>query len=319
MSEPAPSTRTRVTVLMGGPDAERAVSLDSGGRVAEALATFDDLQVTPRTIDRPDAAELSAMLDEDRAEVVFPVLHGPWGEGGPLQRLLESTGHPFVGADAEAAARAMDKLASKRIAVAAGVPTPPAAEVVPGRPIELPTPFVVKPVDEGSSVGVRFVTDPAGAEDAVTSLHETHARLMAESFVEGRELTVGILDGRTLPIVEIVPATAFYDYEAKYERDDTRYEIAPTLPEGIAESLARHSLEIHRAMGIRHLSRVDWLLGEDDDGTPRPWFLEVNTMPGMTSHSLVPMAAAAIGMGFAALCRSLVEVAIADQRGPAAV
>ncbi len=309
---------TTVTVLMGGPDAEHDVSLQSGGRVAEALATFDDLVVRTHTIardDRPDRDTLAAMLEKDACDVVFPVLHGPWGEGGPLQTLLESIGRPFVGCGAEAASLAMDKLASKRAAAIAGLPTPDAVEIVDGRAIPLDPPFVVKPVDEGSSVGVRFVHDAAEADEAVAELRPRHRRLMAESFVRGRELTVGILGDRSLPVIEIVPTTPFYDYEAKYLRDDTRYVVDPPLPEGVAESLSRLSLALHTAIGARHLSRVDWLLeaspkasseAPSETTTPRFWFLEVNTMPGMTSHSLVPMAAAAIGIEFPMLCRSLV-------------
>lgn len=301
---------TTITVLMGGPDAEHEVSVQSGSRVAEALAGFDDFAVRSRIIprtDRPDRDALAAMLDEDACDAVFPVLHGPWGEGGPLQRMLESIGRPFVGCGADAAAIAMDKLTSKRTAAIAGLPTPDAVEVVAGRPIPLDPPFVVKPVDEGSSVGVRFVHDAAEAETAVAELRPRHRRLMAESFVPGRELTVGILGDRALPVIEIVPTTSFYDYEAKYLRDDTRYVVDPSLPEGVAASISRMSLDLHRAIGARHLSRVDWLLETSaDDASSRAWFLEVNTMPGMTSHSLVPMAAAAIGIDFPTLCRTLV-------------
>ncbi len=301
--------RTTVTVLMGGPDAEHDVSLQSGSRVAEALAGFDDLAVHSRVLPRttpPDRDALAAMLDEDACDVVFPVLHGPWGEGGPLQRMLESIGRPFVGCGAKAAAIAMDKLASKRAAAIAGLPTPDAVEVIDGRAIPLDTPFVIKPVDEGSSVGVRFVHESPDADAAIAELRPRHRRLMAESFVRGRELTVGILGDRALPVIEIVPTTAFYDYDAKYLRDDTRYVVDPPLPEGVAAQIARWSLDLHHAIDARHVSRVDWLLETSDDGSPsRCWFLEVNTMPGMTSHSLVPMAAAAVGIDFPSLCRSL--------------
>jgi D-alanine-D-alanine ligase len=302
--------KTTVTVLMGGPDAEHDVSLQSGSRVAEALAGFDDLVVRTRVLPRtmpPDRDALAAMFDEDECDVVFPVLHGPWGEGGPLQRMLESIGRPFVGCGAEAAAIAMDKLASKRTAAIAGLPTPDAVEVIDGRPIPLDTPFVIKPVDEGSSVGVRFVHEPADADAAIAELRPSHRRLMAESFVRGRELTLGILGDRALPIIEIVPTTTFYDYDAKYLRDDTRYVVNPPLPDGVAEQIARWSLDLHHAIDARQVSRVDWLLETPEDGSPpQAWFLEVNTMPGMTSHSLVPKAAAAIGIDFASLCRSLV-------------
>ncbi|MAD78375.1 MAG: D-alanine--D-alanine ligase [Planctomycetaceae bacterium] len=303
-----PAGRT-ITVLMGGPDAEREVSLLSGDRVATALETFDDLQVVRRTIDAPDLDALRDLLTADVADVVFPVLHGPWGEGGPLQELLARIGIPFVGCDADAAALAMDKMRTKEKVRGLGIPTPPSSHVGIDGTIDLKTPFVVKPIDEGSSVGVRVITDENQASTVVSELRASHRRLMAESFVEGRELTIGIVGEEALPVIEILPSNGVYDYDAKYLRNDTRYEVSPPLPVGIETMLADWSQRIHRGIGGRDLSRIDWLLDTEPDGTPRPWFLEVNTMPGMTDHSLVPMAAAASGTSMPVLCRNLAAAA----------
>lgn len=308
-----------VAVLMGGPDAEHQVSLDSGGRVAEALGTFDDLVVVPQVIQAPDAATLARLLDEIGCDVVFPVLHGPWGEGGPLQSMLEADGRRFVGSRSEAATIAMDKLRAKALAERIDLPTPEACEVPRTGTIEMTTPCVVKPVTDGSSIGVRFVERPDEFEPVTRELFRVHDRLMAERFVRGRELTVGIVGDRTLPIVEIVPGTAFYDYEAKYLRHDTRYVVDPDLPDGIEAFIVEGSRRLADRLGLRHLGRIDWLLEiPEGDAAPRPWFLEVNTMPGMTSHSLVPMAAAAAGLSFEELCRSFVDAAMAEvvDQGP---
>lgn len=298
-----------VTVLMGGPDAEREVSLSSGGRVAAALSTFDDLQVATRIIDAPGVRELGGMFDEDETDVVFPMLHGAWGEGGTLQSHLETLGIPFVGSRRATAELAMDKLRSKAIVEGLDIPTPPSMLVVPGRGIDLPLPIVLKPVSDGSSVGVRAVSTPEELGPARRELESRHDRIMAEGFVSGRELTVAVAAGEILPPIEIIPASGFYDYEAKYIRDDTRYVVSPDLPPGVGNELADWSLKILETFEVRDFGRVDWLLPRDPAGPCHPSFLEVNTIPGMTDHSLVPMAAASIGLPMPALCRRLAEIA----------
>lgn len=300
---------TTITVLMGGPDAEREVSLSSGGRVAAALATFEDLTVVPRIVDAPAAAELAGLFTEDGTDVVFPVLHGAWGEGGTLQMALERLAVPFVGSGRAAAELAMDKMRSKAIVTGLDIPTPPAMRVEPGCSIDLPLPIVLKPVADGSSVGVRFVSTPGELEPARRELEAGHDRIMAEGFVSGRELTVATVAGEVLPPIEIIPADGFYDYEAKYVRDDTRYVVSPDLPPGVGDELAAWSRRILETFGVRDFGRVDWLLPDDPAGASHPSFLEVNTIPGMTDHSLVPMAAASIGLSMPALCRRLVETA----------
>lgn len=297
--------RARVAVLMGGPDAEHEVSLASGTRVADALEALGRHEVSRHVVLRPDAATLRSLA----ADVVFPVLHGAFGEGGPLQDALEAAGLPYVGSEPAAARLGMDKVASKRIARACGVPTPEWIDPCLEPPGRLEPPVVVKPVDEGSSVGVRLCTTPAEVEEAVRA--SSDRRLMVERLVAGRELTVGLVCGEVLPIVEILPATGFYDYEAKYRRDDTRYHVEPPLDPEHAEACRRHARGIWQALGCRDLARVDFML--DADG---PWFLEVNTMPGMTDHSLLPMAAERAGLPMPELCGVLVGAALA--RGEAA-
>ncbi|MBM4109485.1 MAG: D-alanine--D-alanine ligase [Phycisphaerae bacterium] len=313
MALPDPLT---VLVLAGGPDAEREVSLQSARGVAEALARLPRFRVEHRVIGRPALADLGALP----GDVVFPALHGQWGEGGPLQDLLEADGRPYVGCRPPAARAAIDKIRTKLIAAGEGIPTPDCSLLHPSDPAcPLDPPVVLKPVHEGSTIGVHLVLDPAqwgpARDAAVDDIRHNPGRVyMVERYVAGRELTAGLLaperpDATHLPLIEIRPASGFYDYEAKYARDDTVYDTAPVLPEGVAASIADHSRRLCRALGVRHLARVDFRL--DPEG--RPWLLETNTMPGFTGHSLVPMAAAKAGIDFPSLCARLVDLAWEDR------
>jgi len=308
----------KVLVLKGGPDAEREVSLKSGAMVAQALRQAG-LAVNETAIDRPDGAAIAAM----EGDVVFPVLHGPWGEGGPLQDLLEADGRPYVGSRPRAARLAMDKLATKTIARRIGVPTPPSRELRRGDPCDLAPPLVLKPIDDGSTVDVVICRTESQIRDGLASLLDRPSnpreRIMAERFVQGREITVGWALDRALPVIEIVPAEGFYDYDAKYLRDDTEYVLDPHRPESwrstrsrrtplaapIIEQATAHALRLCEAIGTRDVARVDFMV--DEHG---PWLLEINTMPGFTDHSLVPKAAAHAGMAFPDFCRSIVERAM---------
>ncbi|UCD75605.1 MAG: D-alanine--D-alanine ligase [Phycisphaerales bacterium] len=311
--------RPTVLVLKGGPDAEREVSLLSGSAVADALRETGRFNVHDRTIDRPAIDDLRATVDSitaadaDCPPVIFPVLHGHWGEGGPLQELLEQLGLPYVGSRPGPAARAMDKLLTKMLIGAESIPTPPARQLMPEDECDLDPPLVLKPVDDGSSVDMRICHTSDQVAQGRRELHSKRGRLMAERYIRGRELTVGILSGRALPLIEIVPASdaVFYDYAAKYERDDTRYLIDPDVPAGIGEKCSAWAVAVFNRLGCRDLARVDFML--DEAG---PWFLEINTMPGFTGHSLVPMAAGHIGMDMPALCTHLVEAALARTAPP---
>ena len=299
--------RSAVLVLMGGPDAEREVSLLSGAAVAQALRDCGRFDVIEQVVDEPSAEDLAAL----GGDVVFPVLHGPWGEGGPLQELLETVGGPYVGSRPPAAALAMDKLATKHIVSAAGVRTPCAQRLEAGDDCDLAPPLVLKPIDDGSSVDLHLCRSDADVVSARSRLHPARGAVLAESYVTGREITVGIVGNQPLPLIEIIPSAAveFYDYEAKYLRDDTRCEVDPTLPGDLGEQCMHAAVAAFNRVGCRDLARVDFILS--DDG---PWFLEINTMPGFTTHSLVPMAAATLGLDMPALCGLLADAALDRSR-----
>ncbi|MEM1446313.1 MAG: D-alanine--D-alanine ligase [Planctomycetota bacterium] len=301
-----------ILVLRGGPDREREVSLKSGAAVAAALERAGH-RVTTGDLKPDDTTMLDRFVDHldkwKRPGVVFPVLHGKWGEGGGAQALLEDRGVPYVGCRPSAAELCMDKAATKRVLEQNDIPTPPSETCMQssGGPT-LDPPLVLKPVDDGSSIDLVICHDPAQRDQAWEELSPRNPLLLAERFIQGKELTVGWVDGLgLLPPIWIQPATAFYDYQAKYTRDDTVYAFDLGEPPDVIERLldaARRSVE---ALGTRHLCRVDVML--EDDGTP--WVLEVNTMPGFTDHSLLPKAAAQAGTDMAKLCDHLVRAALA--------
>lgn len=299
-----------VLVLGGGPDAERPVSLESARNVAQALRDAGRWQVVEETIDRIGLAQLRSL----RGDVVFPVLHGSFGEGGPLQDLLEADGRPYVGCRPHAARLAMDKMATKLAAARVGIPTAPSCVLnIKDDACPLPLPVVVKPVHDGSSVGLHICRDHSVWERARAAVRDDvrsqpGRAYMIERYIAGMELTVGLLSGEPLSIIHIAPAGGVYDYEAKYNRDDTRYNLDPNLPAGMDAALKAHAVRLAETIGVRHIARVDFIL----DGSGNPWLLEINTMPGCTSHSLVPMAARHRGIEMPDLCSRLVEMALAD-------
>ena len=300
----------KVLVLGGGPDAEREVSLNSAAGVAEALRNSGRWEVIAKTIDRITLSELKALP----GDVIFPVLHGAFGEGGPMQDLMEQDGRPYVGCRPAAARLAMDKMASKLAAARAGIPTAEACVLnVKDDACPLPLPVVVKPVHDGSSVGLHIVKcDKCWATAKPTVRDDVRAKpgraYMAERFIAGKELTVGMLDGKPLPIIHIAPADGPYDYEAKYTRNDTQYNIDPGLPAGVSDNVKGYAKKLFDMIGARHVSRVDFLL----EPSGQSWLLEINTMPGFTSHSLVPKAAKHTGIEMPELCARLAEMAARD-------
>lgn len=299
--------RTHVAVLAGGPDAEREVSLMSGREIAAALNADGRFAARLEVIDRLTSADLAAI----EGEVIFPALHGPWGEGGPLQQLLETDGRPFVGCGSVAARIAMDKMLTKEVSQRIGVATPEACVLISASdPCTVEPPLVLKPIDDGSSVDVYICRTAHEVAGGRAKLHPRRSRFMAEAFIPGRELTVGVVGDRVGSLIEIMPTVEFYDYEAKYTRDDTRYTVNPDLPEKHATRIKDDALRLYRAIGCRDLARIDFRYDEvSDPGLARWWMLEVNTMPGFTSHSLVPMGEAAGGVPMPELCARLVEMA----------
>lgn len=328
---------TKIAVLIGGPGSEREISLKTGEAVASALrkagADVTEVDVCGEEVDLPDGTELA-----------FIAIHGTFGEDGTLQRMLDERGMPYTGAGAEESRMAFDKLLSKNRFIGEGVPTPRSIEVpadhLPEAEIEfdyiegeggkveerarlrfpaLPEeplfhlPIVVKPPCEGSSVGVHIVRGSTELEEAFADAGKYGAVLMVEDFVQGKELTVGVLGDQTFPIVEISPEDGFYDINNKYpwleSKGKTNYYCPADLPDEVTAAVQKAAMDAHKALGVQVYSRVDVLLDEDN----RPWVLEVNTIPGMTESSLLPKAAAAAGIDFPELCSRIAELSLIER------
>ncbi|TVQ64122.1 MAG: D-alanine--D-alanine ligase [Phycisphaerales bacterium] len=306
----------RVLVLSGGPDAEREVSLRGGAAVAQALRDANEFEVREETL-APEFAQrplddMAGALRAIPADVVWPLLHGPFGEGGPLQDVLERDGRPYVGSRPRAARRAMDKMATKLVAARLGIATGEACAFNPrDHACPLALPVVLKPVFEGSTIGLHVCKDEGAWRHAREESSGAGRPCMVESFLPGREITVGLLQREgawsALPIIEIAAQDGLYDYEAKYVRNDTRYIVDPPLPPGAADAARDASLRLAQALGVRHVARADFIVPEA--GGP-PSLLEINTMPGFTDHSLVPMAARAAGLEMSVLCAAIVRAAL---------
>jgi len=296
-----------ITVLMGGPSSEREVSLLSGAAIADGLARRGH-KVTRSDISPGD---LSA-LDRPGIDVVFIALHGQFGESGDVQRLCEQRGLRYIGSPPEASELAMDKWRSKAVFQSAGVHTPDGCLVTRlngnGRELDsLGLPVVLKPVDGGSSVDVTIAYSAAQRDTAAADLLGKYGQFLAERFIKGRELTVSLLGDQPLPIIEIVPDGAFYDYRAKYSDDAaTQYLFDHGLPDETVVALQAQALAAHRALGCRDLSRVDFILDDTGGG----YVLEINTIPGFTSHSLLPKAAARVGVTFDELVDRIANMAM---------
>jgi D-alanine-D-alanine ligase len=293
----------KIAVLMGGLSAEREVSLDTGAGVLAALRERGHDAVG---IDWAPGTSLPRLLDDAGVGVVWNALHGTYGEDGAVQGLCACMAIRCTGSGILASALAMDKVASKRIFESLGVPTP-AWRVLDraGDADELALPLVVKPGNEGSSVGVTIVEDRGQLDEAVALARRYHGPVLAEAYVPGTEVFVGILDGEVLGSVEVRPATKFYDYDAKYKRTDTRYLLPPELADDVMARVHAIALAAARALGCSGHARSDLRI------TPagEPFVLEVNTLPGMTKTSLMPKIAARAGISYAALCERILASA----------
>ena len=288
--------RQRIGVVMGGPSAEREVSLNSGRGVLAALAArgHDAVAIDWKRRDE----DLVGRLRQAGVEVAWIALHGTFGEDGCVQGLLECAAIPYTGSGVLASAIAMDKVATRRVFDQEGIESPRwrrhhgAADVA-----RVGFPMVVKPSAEGSSVGVSIVKGEAELPAALDKAEKGHGVVLLEEYVKGREINVGVLDGEALGDVEIRPATEFYDYEAKYVRDDTQYLVPAPISDDERRRLHDLALRAHQALGCAGATRVDLILGHDG----RAVCLEINTLPGMTDHSLLPKIAAHRGMDYATL------------------
>ena len=306
----------RVAVLMGGSSSEREVSLDSGRNVLEALRS--------RGIDAHAVDGIPALVDalvHGQFDRVFNILHGNkgGGEDGVLQGLLDAFEVPYTGCGVLASALTMDKIRTKQVWLSAGLPTPKFLRLSPGSDVraaalQLGLPVFVKPSSEGSSVGVARVVDEAAIDDAIRVAQEYGGEMLMEQMVVGDELTVGILGEIALPSIRIVPKGEWYDYNAKYIADDTQY-LCPGL-DGVQEDEIRAlALAAFHAAGCTGWGRVDVMR---DRASGALTLLEVNTAPGMTSHSLVPKAARALGLEFDELCWRILEQSLREKSGESA-
>ena len=302
----------KVAVMMGGRSAERAVSLKSGSMVLAALKKKD---VDAHAFD-PKERGLEALI-KDRFDRVFIVLHGRYGEDGTIQGALELVGIPYTGSGVMGSALAMDKWRSKLVWQGSGVPTPHCELLtresdLQGVATRLGLPLMVKPANEGSSIGMTKVKSARDLTEAYALAANYDRVVIAEAFVDGVELTVGVLGDTALPLIKLETPREFYDYEAKYSATDTRYIIPSGLPPDAERIIQDEALRAFRILGCSGWGRVDLML----DRTGKPYFLEVNTSPGMTDHSLVPMAARHVGLSFEDLCVRILELArFAEQGG----
>jgi D-alanine-D-alanine ligase len=297
-----------VTVLLGGPSSEREISIKSGKAVAETLEQVGH-EVVRADISPTD---LTA-FDREKLGVIFPALHGAFGEDGGVQEIMEGRGIRYCGSGPQASRLAMEKMFSKWRFLQAGLPVPDGGLIdrdssseVRERLIErLGLPLVAKPVDQGSSLEVHIAHDQEARSRVIDRLLDEYGRCLLERFIPGREITVGILGEEALPVVEIVTPDGLFDFQSKYESQATEYLLEVDMPTETYKHLQWIGLQAHKVLGCRDFSRVDMRL----DPAGRPAVLEVNTIPGFTSRSLLPMAAAKAGIDFPHLCDRLVRMA----------
>ena len=304
----------KIAVVMGGPSAEREVSLNTGKAIVGALQE-KGYNVTGIDLDPP---RLAQQLQQENVQVVFNAIHGKFGEDGLMQGMLEMLGIPYTGSGVLASAMAMDKAVSKRLFQAAGIPTPRSvvysladrkkdllAEIL----ADFNLPVVIKAATQGSTIGVVIVEQEGGVIPAVEEAFRYSDHIVVEEFIKGRELTVAVLGSdapQVLPVIEIAPHSGFYDYHSKYTKGATEYIVPAQLTPAVTAAVQQSALAVFRLLGCKGIGRVDVMLDEKQ----RHYVLEINTIPGMTATSLVPKAAAAQGISFGELCERILLTAI---------
>ncbi len=301
-----------IGVLMGGPSSEREISLRSGQAVLEALQK-NGCQVTRFDITSAQPEEIQGLLKKNRIDVAFIALHGAFGEDGTVQLILEQEGIPYTGSGVAASQIAIDKILTQSCLKGKGIPVPQFIigdkhdKISPDNILKDlgGLPVVVKPPTEGSSIGITVVREKEDLTKAMEEAFRFGPRILIEQFIKGRELTVGILRDDPLPVIEIRSKHEFFDFTAKYGAGLTDYLIPAPLPENIKELIQQTAIAAYNAIGCRDFSRVDIMLAEDQ----KPYVLEINTIPGFTSTSLLPKAAKEAGYNFTELCLKLIELA----------
>jgi D-alanine-D-alanine ligase len=316
---------SRVAVLKGGSSLERQVSLRSGARVQDALERLGH-EVIPIDVG-PDLVE---RLQADSPDAAFLALHGPGGEDGTVQELLEILGVPYTGSGVPACIRSMDKVLTKHLLIESGVPTPPffafnetafqglgAAGALPAIEERLDFPIVVKPAAQGSALGIKFARTPADVPGALVAAFSYDTKVLLERYVKGRDLAVSVIEGTALPVVEAVPRDEdFYDFESRYEIGRTTFVCPAELPETITARAQALAVATYGLLGCYGVARVDVMLEEE---TSDLYVLEANVIPGMTETSLLPQAAEAAGVSFEAFVERMLELAFERAAEAAAI
>jgi D-alanine-D-alanine ligase len=294
----------KIGVLMGGMSSEREISKNTGSAIIKALQKRG-YNAVPVDVDN----KIADILQKNNIEVAFIALHGSLGEDGTIQGLLEILRIPYTGSGILASALSINKVASKIIFSYHGLPTPSFQSFCADEDevnhlqnqIKIPLPFVIKPSEEGSTIGVSIIEEKKNITDNLKKALQYSREILIEEFIHGRELTVGILNGRPLPLVEICPKSGFYDYKSKYTRGETEYIISPNLDKEKADEIKDIAVRAFTALGCRGVARVDFILSTNGN----PFILEINTIPGMTETSLLPMAAKRAGIDFESLVEKI--------------
>lgn len=301
--------KAKVAVVMGGTSSEREISIRTGSGVARALG---ELGYETQSLDY-DARFIDAIREVD-PDVVFVALHGPGGEDGQIQGILDFLGIPYTGSGVEACALAMDKHLTKKLCAAEGLPTAAwdlfdlSGGTLPLLPGSLDLPLVIKPRFEGSAIGVNIVRTHEQWTQAMIEAAPRYAEILAEEFIPGREFTCGVLGEEALPVVEIVPnRDEFYTYEAKYSAGGSTHIVPARIDEDLAARMQMLALSVHRLVGLRDYSRTDFIISNEG----RPYILEINTLPGLTPTSIFPDACGARGISYQALVDRLIGYALA--------
>lgn len=289
---------------MGGLSEEREISLKTGAAILKAL---NDKGYKAVAIDA--GRDLAERLKGEKIDIAFLALHGKYGEDGCVQGMLECMGIPYTGSGVKASSVAMDKLAAKKVFLFHGISTPAFSVVEDGKFNGLKLPVVVKPASQGSAIGVSVVRKKAELKDALKKAGSYGGAVIVEEFIEGRELTVSILDGKVLPIIEIRPKEGFYDYKAKYTKGMTEFVCPAKLDKKTEKKVIKESLAAYEALGCKGAARVDVMLGKKGS----PYVLEVNTIPGMTELSLFPRAAQSVGLDYPKLVQEMLRGAGVDK------
>lgn len=297
---------------MGGPSSERDISIKSGKAVTAALQERH-CDAVPVVLDSTDENALAARLKKDAVDIVFIALHGAFGEDGTVQKILEARRIPYTGSGSEASRVAMNKISTLERLKPADIPSPGHVVLSSGEQRDFQevseklggTTFVVKPASQGSSIGISIVSSGEAFQAALRDAFALDAEVLVERYVQGKEITAGILGGEALPLVEIRPRCPFFDFQAKYQSGMSEYIVPAEISASAARRIQELASQAFRTLGCRDFARLDFIL----DGQDRPFFLEANTIPGFTATSLLPMAAREAGYDFGSLCLKILTLA----------